>query len=198
MSGGLSRCSSQHKAQNRRRTKAVCRYGSSPFFGLFHRRTGRTVSDRGRAGRAQRGRQTLQDASMLWIVTQTEMTLSTGDHSLPRMDAHICMRRAVSGAAASALGYGGRAYMAIRIYVLRWGVRFTDCGRGGERRGVRGEWVPCRCRRRRTVRRARRSGIGCRTGTGARTSRPADVGCVTIRWQTRPLDDTLRGDVRTS
>ena len=28
---------------------------------------------------------------MLWMVTQTATTLSTGDHSLPRMEAHICM-----------------------------------------------------------------------------------------------------------
>ena len=28
---------------------------------------------------------------MLLMVTQTATTLSTGDHSLPRMEAHICM-----------------------------------------------------------------------------------------------------------
>jgi hypothetical protein len=32
---------------------------------------------------------TLQEASMLCNVTQTATTLSTGDHSFPRIDAHI-------------------------------------------------------------------------------------------------------------
>ncbi len=32
---------------------------------------------------------------MLWMVTQTATTLSTGDHSLPRMEAHICMETGV-------------------------------------------------------------------------------------------------------
>lgn len=64
-------------------------------------------------GRQRRQKQTLQDASMLWIVTQTEMTLSTGDHSLPRMDAHICTARAVSYLQTRRQSCGGRAYMAI-------------------------------------------------------------------------------------
>ena len=34
---------------------------------------------------------TLQEASILWMVTQTATTLSTGDHSLPKIEAHICM-----------------------------------------------------------------------------------------------------------
>ena len=53
---------------------------------------------------------------MLWIVTQTETTLNTGDHSLPRMEAHICME---TGARQGVLlGCGqpsnkARTYMAI-------------------------------------------------------------------------------------
>ena len=31
----------------------------------------------------------MQDASMLWREMQIVITLRTGDHSLPRMDAHI-------------------------------------------------------------------------------------------------------------
>lgn len=75
---------------------------------------------------------------MLWIVTQTEMTLSTGDHSLPRMDAHICTVRTVScgpepcaNSAQQRQHCGGRAYMAVRVYVLRREVSDVDCGRRG-------------------------------------------------------------------
>jgi len=35
---------------------------------------------------------TLQDANMLCSVTQTAITLSTGDHSFPRIDAHIYIK----------------------------------------------------------------------------------------------------------
>ena len=41
---------------------------------------------------AKNGTLTLQDASILWSVTQTAMTLSTGDHSFPSIDAHILGR----------------------------------------------------------------------------------------------------------
>ena len=34
----------------------------------------------------------MQDASMLWREMQIVITLRTGDHSLPRMDAHIWWR----------------------------------------------------------------------------------------------------------
>lgn len=45
-------------------------------------------------GRLSKMDGTLHEASMLCMVTQIDTTLRTGDHSLPKMDAHIYKTRA--------------------------------------------------------------------------------------------------------
>lgn len=63
----------------------ACFQGHVPFF-LLLSRNAESIADMGRRDSEIR---TLHDASILCNVTQTATTLSTGDHSLPRMEAHI-------------------------------------------------------------------------------------------------------------
>ena len=73
---------------------------------------------------------------MLWIVTQTETTLRTGDHSLPRIDAHIFGNSGSTGVARCGQD---ETHMAIGVYVLMvWSDRRDARGEGKELTGCIG------------------------------------------------------------
>lgn len=91
------------------RVARICRYPRaflssggrvSPSRVAYHQANDRLASAIGGRMREKTER-TLHDASMLCSVTHTEMTLRTGDHSLPRMDAqiyrHFCQHLVLGG-----------------------------------------------------------------------------------------------------
>src|ERR1700722_1575763 len=95
---------------------------------------------------------------MLWRVTQTAVTLRTGLHSVPSIDAQICRPLEASQSANDLMNY-----MSIGINVLERTQRWSN----GVSKSIHAPdvWVPYSSRLRQTALLVRRSGIGHQNGT---------------------------------
>lgn len=121
------------------------RVGCSPFL-LLRRPSALTLREsRGGEGRGAREEReekerALHDASMLWSVTQTAITLNTGDHSVPRMDAQICSTVPL-GTGSHFPEHEGETYVSVRVYVLEHSIMsgWTDLSAKGHT-GCTGVW----------------------------------------------------------